>query len=67
MAYKASVKKPVTKKKTEEVKAPKEPETVEVPKQGLSIDDLIGGPVTEEIAPQHIFGQTMPLSRLLLE
>ncbi len=53
MAYKASVKKTTSKKKTEEVKATKElkesktPEPVEVPKQGLSIDDLIGGPGSE--------------------
>lgn len=47
MAYRASVKKPVTKKKTE-----KAPEQVEVPKQGLSIDDLIGGPVADvPVAP----------------
>ncbi len=43
MAYRASVKKPVVKKKVE-----KAPEVVEVPKQGLSIDDLIGGPVEEK-------------------
>jgi len=57
MAYKASVKKPVTKRKIEEVKESKEPkisptpEPVEVPKQGLSIDDLIGGPVSKAPAP----------------
>jgi len=45
MAYKASVKKPVTKKSTSP--RPKDDVPVveaEVPKQGLSIDDLIGGP-----------------------
>ncbi len=50
MAYKASVKKPVTKKKTT-VPPPQPKADVEVPKQGLSIDDLIGGPVEEKIAP----------------
>jgi transcription termination factor Rho len=62
MAYKASVKKPATKKKTEEVNVSKEPkvskspEPVEIPKQGLSIDDLIGGPVSDvpAAAPKEI-------------
>jgi transcription termination factor Rho len=60
MAYKASVKKSAVKKKTEEVKvikepkAVKEPEMIEVPKQGLSIDDLIGGPVSDMPAPTPI-------------
>ena len=47
MAYKASVKKPVTKKPSS-AKEEKEPQ-LEVPKQGLSIDDLIGGPKQEII------------------
>lgn len=68
MAFKASTKKtaPAAKKKqpAEEPIAPVVPsvEPVDVPKQGLSIDDLIGGPKSENSAPKQEEKQEAPIT-----
>lgn len=72
MAYRASVKRTTTKKQTEEQTpsvpaSTKEEPTIVIPKQGLSIEDIIGGPIgdsqpTASIPAEALKPETAPVA-----